>query len=220
MEDSLLFSLKLSLQVASVATVLIIATGFIRSDSETLFDSTLKINIPSHRRFLGYVFQDLALFPHMTVRENILYGAKGLEKSEREDSFHSMMESFRLRGLETKMPSEISGGQKQRVALARSLIRRPNALLLDEPFSALDNEMRLEMRNFLRNTQRIFQIPIVLVTHDIGDLHSLADKVVTYSCGNIVQTSFPSHKHLYEEVESLIDHKGSCDPWQGLYCRR
>jgi molybdate transport system ATP-binding protein len=114
-----------------------------------------------------------------------------------------------LRGLEKKMPSEISGGQKQRVAFARSLIRKPEALLLDEPFSALDNKTRLEMQNFLKEVRLAFRIPIILVTHDIAEAYALADKIIQYSEGKIVQIGRPSdvgivHNPVGHAVASLL----------------
>jgi molybdate transport system ATP-binding protein len=181
--------------------------GFIRLGDRTLFDGSRKIDMPPYHRFLGYVFQDLALFPNMTVRENILYGAKGVEKNEREKIFNIMIGTFHLEGLEHKMPSDISGGQKQRTAFARALIRRPEALLLDEPFSALDNKVRSEMRNNLKEVRNVFNIPIVLVTHDVAEAYTLADKIIVYSEGKIARTGCPSdifHRSLDAEIKSLF----------------
>jgi molybdate transport system ATP-binding protein len=186
--------------------------GFIHSGGRILFDDSRKIDLPAYRRSFGYVFQDLALFPHMTVRENILYGAKGLEKNEREIRFHTMTDIFHLKGLENRMPSEISGGQKQRVAFARSLIRRPEALLLDEPFSALDNKVRREMRDYLKDVTRAFQIPIILVTHDIAEAYTLADHIVVYARGGIARRGSPSdifHQTFNTEIEPLFN-----EPWE------
>jgi molybdate transport system ATP-binding protein len=186
--------------------------GSIHSGGRILFDASRKIDVPAYRRSFGYVFQDLALFPHMTIRENILYGAKGLEKNERESRFHTMTDIFHLKGLEKKMPSEISGGQKQRVAFARSLIRRPEALLLDEPFSALDNKVRREMRDYLKDIQRAFQVPIILVTHDVAEAYTLADHIVVYAGGRIARTGSPSdifRQPFDTEIESLFN-----EPWE------
>jgi molybdate transport system ATP-binding protein len=162
--------------------------GAIRLNGNDLFDSAAAINLPPQVRSFGYVFQDLALFPHMTVRENILYGAHGLSRSEREQRCREMMERFMISGLEKQYPNEISGGQKQRVALARALIRRPAALLLDEPFSAFDAPLRSEMRNFLKEIRREFPIPVVLVTHDLSEAVALADRLIILAGGRVVQT--------------------------------
>jgi molybdate transport system ATP-binding protein len=166
--------------------------GFIRSNGDLFFDNTLEINVPPQKRSFGYVFQDRVLFPHMTVRGNIAYGLKGLRSSEIKDKVDEMMNLFHLRGLEDKAPSEISGGQKQRVALARALIRRPKALLLDEPFSALDSTIRLEMRRLLKDVRNDFDIPVVLVTHDVIEAYTMADKIIIYSEGRVVKTGLPS----------------------------
>jgi molybdate transport system ATP-binding protein len=165
--------------------------GLIRVNEETFFDSSSKKVVPPEKRSFGYVFQDLALFPHMTVKGNILYGAKDLEKSQREKMFHEMVDVFHLDGIEDKYPPEISGGQKQRVAFARALVRKPDVLLLDEPFSALDTSLRFEMRNLIRDMRKEFNIPVVLVTHDVFDTYSLADKVIVYSEGRVVQSGKP-----------------------------
>jgi len=165
--------------------------GFIRVDGKTFFDSTGKTAVPPQSRSFGYVFQDLALFPHMTVRENIRYAAVGLDRHKRDRRVSEMISIFHLDGLEKKLPSEISGGQKQRVALARALIRNPNVLLLDEPFSSLDTSLRLEMRNVLKDIWSEFNVPIILVTHDIFDARALADTVIVYAEGKVVRTGTP-----------------------------
>jgi len=130
-------------------------SGTVHMNGSVLFENTAAavVNLPPQARSFGYVFQDLALFPHMTVRENILYGAHGLSREERASRCRDMLKRFMIAGLEEKYPAEISGGQKQRVALARALIRRPSALLLDEPFSALDAPLRAEMQAFLKEIQ-------------------------------------------------------------------
>jgi molybdate transport system ATP-binding protein len=161
--------------------------GLIALDGRTLYDSSSGTFIPPQERALGYVFQDLALFPHMTVKRNILYGGQGVAAQERESMADLLMRRFRISALEARMPAQISGGQKQRVALARALMRRPSALLLDEPFSALDSPTRLAMGALLKEIQREFNIPVVLITHDITEAHALADKMIVCSEGRIVR---------------------------------
>lgn len=185
--------------------------GHIRLNDCVYFDSALKINVPPQKRSFGYVFQDLALFPHMTVKENILYGATGLDKREREDALREMVAIFHLEKLVNNLPSEISGGQKQRVALARALIRRPHMLLLDEPFSALDNPVRLEMRKLLLKLRTELDIPVILVTHDISEAYSMADTMIVYAGGRVVQTGAPSevfNNPASPEVEILVKGEG------------
>jgi molybdate transport system ATP-binding protein len=166
--------------------------GTIRLGGQVLFDSRAGINVPPQDRSIGYVFQDLALFPHMTVRGNILFGAKGIEKKERRIKTEEMIEIFHLEGLPEKKPAEISGGQRQRVALARALIRGPKLLLLDEPFSALDHPLRLEMHQCLTGAARQYKIPIIMVTHDLKEAYKLGDKIIIYSKGQITQAGTPA----------------------------
>jgi molybdate transport system ATP-binding protein len=182
--------------------------GIIHLDERSFFDSSSGRNLPSQERSCGYVFQDLALFPHMTIRENILYGAHGLSKVKRKEQAGSMIEKFRISGLENKYPSEISGGQKQRVALARALIRKPDVLLLDEPFSALDHPLRAEMQHFLKQIRREFPIPIVFVTHDVLEAYAMADKIIVYANGSVAQAGPPKEvftNPASKEVEQLVN---------------
>jgi molybdate transport system ATP-binding protein len=165
--------------------------GRISSGEKVFFDARQNICLPTQLRHIGYVFQDLALFPHMTIKENILYGAKGIEKSVREKRLYDIVSIFRLDGLEDKRPAETSGGQKQRVALARALIRQPEVLLLDEPFSSLDTSLRADMRSFLKDIRKEFDLPVILVTHDIFEAVTLADQVIVYDEGRVIITGKP-----------------------------
>jgi molybdate transport system ATP-binding protein len=196
-----------SLTLQLIAGFLKPDTGRIAANGEVLFDSQEGINLPPQRRSLGYVFQDLALFPHMTVRQNITYGATGLYRLARRQRLEEMLEVFHLEGLADKKPPEISGGQKQRVALARALIRRPQALLLDEPFSALDNPLRREMRRFLKQIHTELTIPVILVTHDLLEAATLADTIFIYHGGKIIQSGSPQEiisRPLTPEVAALV----------------
>ncbi len=182
--------------------------GIIRLNRKTLFDSESNIDLRPQERSFGYVFQDLALFPHLTVWANIIYGAHGMSKSDRRRQADDMIKLFKLVGLENKYPSEISGGQKQRVALARALIRRPHALLLDEPFSALDNPLRVEMQKLLKDIRREFPIPIVFVTHDVPEARELADRIIVYANGSVVQSGTTSEVFINpatSEVDMLVN---------------
>jgi molybdate transport system ATP-binding protein len=166
--------------------------GTIRLGERVLFDSRSGIDVLPQDRSIGYVFQDLALFPHMTVRGNILFGAKGMGKKERQIITEEMIETFHLEGLPEKKPAEISGGQRQRVALARALIRQPKLLLLDEPFSALDHPLRLEMHQYLTGAARQYKIPVIMVTHDLNEASKLGDKIIIYSEGRVTQVGAPA----------------------------
>ena len=190
-----------SMTLQMIAGLLIPDDGFVRIGSTTMFDSSKRINVPSQQRHLGYVFQDLALFPHMTALDNILYGSNNMGKSERRERAGEMIGAFHIKGLEEKYPAELSGGQKQRVAFARALMRKPYALLMDEPFSALDNPLRIEMRQFLRGIKKRVDAPIVFVTHDVAEAYAVADTMIVYSNGTILQTGTP--KHVFENPWSV-----------------
>ncbi|MCB1159860.1 MAG: ATP-binding cassette domain-containing protein [Leptospiraceae bacterium] len=162
-------------------------TGQIIYGDKVYYDSDLKIDIPPQKRPFGYVFQTNSLFPHMTVEENICYGLKDLPKKEKKERVMEIAEQMQLKSLLHRSSQEISGGQKQRVALARSLVRKPELLLLDEPFSSLDTPIRIEMQNLLRDIRDNYNIPIVLITHDILEARRIADRVIIYSEGRILQ---------------------------------
>jgi molybdate transport system ATP-binding protein len=181
-----------SLTLQMIAGLIEPDEGFVYSGKKILFDRAKAIHIPPQQRSLGYVFQDRVAFPHMTVRENIAYGLTNGRKADKERKVNEMINLFHLEMIARKHPGEISGGQKQRVTLARALIGRPDALLLDEPFSALDSVLRTEMRELLRYIRQQFNTPIILVTHDIQEAYSMADKVVVYSSGRIAQIGTPN----------------------------
>ncbi len=165
--------------------------GRIVVGDRVLFDQQKKTNIPARRRAIGYVPQDYALFPHLSVAANLGFGlAKhwpwGLGKDERK-RVAEFLEIFELTELRTSLPRDLSGGQRQRVALARALICNPQLLLLDEAFSALDALLRAKMRRELLKIQERFTIPMILITHDPEDVAALAQTVVCYSQGRVEQ---------------------------------
>jgi molybdate transport system ATP-binding protein len=181
-----------SLTLQMIAGLIEPDEGFIYSGKKTLFDKASTINIPPQQRSVGYVFQDRVAFPHMTMKENIAYGLTNGRKADKEHKVNEMINLFHLEMVAHKYPGEVSGGQKQRVTLARALIGRPDALLLDEPFSALDTVLRTEMRQLLRYIRQHFNTPIILVTHDMQEAYSMADKVVVYSSGRITDIGTPT----------------------------
>lgn len=183
--------------------------GLVRLDKMIYFDSSTGTNLPPQSRSFGYVIQDLAMFPHMTILQNILYGATRLPKHDKRKKAKEMIHTFKLEGLEDRYPHEISGGQKQRVALARALVRQPMALLLDEPFSALDRPLRIEMRSFLREIKDIFDIPVILVTHDFEEAAAIADKIIVYEHGRIAQIGSPN-KVKNSPANAYVDQLVSC----------
>ena len=197
-----------SLTLQMIAGLIEPDEGFIHSGKKILFDRESAVNIPPQKRSVGYVFQDRVAFPHMTVKGNIAYGLTNGQKADREHKVNEMINQFHLERVAHKYPGEISGGQKQRVTLARALIGRPDAILLDEPFSALDSVLRTEMRKLVQYIRQHFNTPIILVTHDIQDAYSMADKVVVYSGGRIAQIGTPteifqSSSNPYEDLDGL-----------------
>lgn len=153
-------------------------SGRILAGDEIWFDAALHRDLSPQRRGIGFLFQDFALFPHLTVRENLGYGLGRLSPAERGQRIGELMELFRLQGLERRRPREISGGQQQRLALARALACRPRLLLLDEPLSAIDAGLRQELRHELRETLARLELPALVVTHDADDVRVFGDAVI------------------------------------------
>ena len=158
-------------------------SGRIVVDNEVWFDSAKKINLPPQKRKIGFVFQDYALFPHFSVWKNLAFGLKDSRKKGKIDEILKLME---LENLKNKLPKELSGGQKQRVALARALISNANILLLDEPLSALDNEMRGILQDEIIKLHRHFGLTTILVSHDISEIFKLSNRIIHIKEGKIV----------------------------------
>ncbi|MBN2895519.1 MAG: ATP-binding cassette domain-containing protein [Campylobacterales bacterium] len=155
-------------------------SGRIVIDGEVWFDSAAGINLPPQQRRVGFVFQDYALFPHMSVEQNLRFALDDPRHKEPVDELLHVTELWALR---TKKPHELSGGQRQRVALARALIRKPKILLLDEPLSALDHAMRLKLQEELLRLQERFNATALLVSHDIGEVYKLSHHVFEVAHG-------------------------------------
>ena len=176
------------------STLLKTVAGIIEpSSGDVLIDGKSVLGVPVHRRGAVIVFQDLRLFPHMTVAENVEFALKmsGMKKQQYHEIAREQLEKVRLEGLEDRRISQISGGQMQRVALARAFAVRPSVMLLDEPFSSLDEELRLEMGNLLLELQRESELTTVLVTHDTKEARRLSDAIAYMKDGEIVR---------YEEI--------------------
>jgi molybdate transport system ATP-binding protein len=163
--------------------------GYVVVEGKTYFNAEQKINVPARERGLGVVFQDYALFPYLTVRENVEFGLKKLLRPltrAQKKRVDELMSLFRLDSLSGHRPGEISGGQSQRVALARALANNPNFLLLDEPFTALDQPLRMKMREDLKRIQEHFSMPMVMVSHDLEDVEAFADTLVALAHGRVM----------------------------------
>jgi len=165
-----------------------IGAGQIVFDGVPWFDRSQGIDLPPQRRDIGCLFQDYALFPHLSVQANIAFGLRRQPRAERERRVAGLLDLLQLTGLERRYPHELSGGQQQRVALARAVARRPGLLLLDEPLSALDTPTRHDLRSLLRTFLVTEQIPTIVVTHDPADVRALSDHVVVLDEGRILQT--------------------------------
>jgi molybdate transport system ATP-binding protein len=203
-----------SLTIQAIAGLVTPEQGRIAVGGETLFDGRQGINLPARKRGVGFLFQDYALFPHLSVRDNIGYP---LEKSwpfnllpEARQEVEEIMAAFEIAHLAGSYPAELSGGQKQRVALARAMIKKPAILLLDEPFSALDSMLRHRMRMELLEIRQRFDVPLVVITHDPADVEVFADTLVIFTDGRVEEVCGRKKSAVPDEADS----------WREKVCRR
>ncbi|MDY7371580.1 ATP-binding cassette domain-containing protein [Acinetobacter oleivorans] len=150
-------------------------SGLIKIQGQTWFDSDHKINLSTQKRHVGLVFQDAQLFPHKTVKQNLLFGLKHLSQQERHFKADYIIELLKLGHLLERMPIKLSGGEKQRVALGRALLYSPKLLLLDEPLSALDANHKAEIIPFFQKVKEEIKIPMIYVSHDIQEIKQLTE---------------------------------------------
>lgn len=171
-----------SLTLKAIAGLLRPHDGHVRLGGATLFDAAQGVYLPPQQRRLGYVFQDYALFPHLTVRQNIAFGLRrgwfNPRRREADPEVERWMAALRIEHLAQMMPAQLSGGQRQRTALARALVTRPQALLLDEPFAALDHALRDHLRQELQGVLESTDIPLLLISHDPVDVAMFGQQVV------------------------------------------
>ncbi|WP_303007096.1 ABC transporter ATP-binding protein [Romboutsia ilealis] len=190
------------------STTLQLIAGLINPDSgDIIFNDKSVLNIPTGKREAVIVFQDYLLFPHMSVYENIEFGLKmkNINKKTRKDKVNELIKLVKLNGYENKYPSELSGGQKQRVAIARTLAINPKVLLLDEPFSNLDINLRNEMREFVLNLQKKLYITTILVTHDKEEALIMSDKIAVMVDGKIEQFDKPTTLYQNPKTKSVAN---------------
>ena len=199
-----------------VAGLAIPDSGRISIGDRILFDAAQQTNIPVSKRRVGYVFQSLALFPHLTVEQNIQFGLAHLTPAERASRTSSILEAFRIPHLARRYPREISGGEKQRTALARTLVTDPAVLLLDEPLAALDAITKAKIIDDLRTWNQAHRIPILYVTHSREEVFALGENLLVLDAGKIVAQGTP-HEVIeapqQETVAQLVDSKMSSTPW-------
>ena len=185
---------------AGKTTILRLIAGLTQQDSgsisvnkTTWFDSTNKINLNPQKRKVGFVFQDYTLFPNMTVKENLEFA---LNKGQSKDVINELIQTIELTDLQDRKPETLSGGQKQRVALARALVQKPSILLLDEPLSALDGEMRIKLQDYILKVHKKYSLTTFLVSHDISEVFKLSDHVIKLENGSILQQGTPEELFL------------------------
>jgi len=162
--------------------------GSIEMNGKSWLDTSRRLCLPPQQRSIGFVFQDYALFPHMTVKENLLYAAG---KSGDKQYIDELLQLVKMEAFVNAKPSQLSGGQQQRIALIRALVRKPELLLLDEPLSALDDAMRRQLRTELYNLQQQLQVTTLLISHDIGEVYTLATNIIHLQHGQVIFQGTP-----------------------------
>ena len=182
--------------------------GRIFVGGEELYDSEHKCNLPAWERRVGYVHQDLALFPHLTAEENVAYGLRRLSGAEKNYRSGEIMSRFRIDRLRGRKPSEISGGERQRVALARALILEPRVLLMDEPLAALDRPAKSSLVNDLRKWNQNHRIPILFVTHNGEEVFALGNEVIILDSGKIAAQGLPHEVMRAPRLETVAQLSG------------
>ena len=175
-----------------VAGLLSADSGQIAIGEDMLFDSACKVDLPPQARRIGYVFQDLALFPHKTAEQNIAFGTRA-KGDERRHLVRDILERFHISQVAKQRPDELSGGERQRVALARALVTQPRSLLLDEPFSALDDVLKLAIISDLKRWLDQHRIPVLLVTHDRSEASALGERMLVLHEGRITPEKVSEH---------------------------
>jgi len=184
-------------------------SGRILIDDAIVYDSGTKVSLPPRVRRCGYVFQNYALFPHMTLRDNLAFAAASrLPRLDRTRKVDEMLERFHLGDAAGRKPHELSGGQKQRCSIARALISSPRVLLLDEPARGLDAPLRADFYNVLREVRTEYQTPIILVTHSLDECLELGDRMLVVSEGRLAQTGTPAEVCAHPATLDLAELMG------------
>jgi molybdate transport system ATP-binding protein len=182
-------------QIAGLATP---ESGRIIFGQNQWLDTTSRIHIPAQQRHIGFVFQDYALFPNMTVMQNLEFA---LPKIHNAELIGHLLETAGLTQLTDRKPHQLSGGQQQRVALARALVREPELLLMDEPFAALDPDMQLQLQDLLLKLHRERPFTVIVVTHDMGEIFRLADQVAMLEMGKVTRFGTPQEVYLPDSAQ-------------------
>ena len=190
-------------------TILKLISGFLQPDVGLIeIDGVNQNRIEPDKRKIAFVFQNYALFPHLTVKQNILYGVKNKKNENNYNIFEDTVKSLNLDNLLNRYPHELSGGQQQRVALARSLVLNPKILLMDEPLSSLDTKLREKVRDELKEIQQKLKITTIYVTHDREEALSLSDNIAVIHEGKILQEGSPKELYFYPKNQYTADFIG------------
>jgi putative spermidine/putrescine transport system ATP-binding protein len=200
------------------STLLRIIAGFVRQTAGRVIIADVVIDdLPAERREVGIVFQNYALFPHMTVANNVAYGlaVRGISAQARRQQVLNILKTVQMEQFAARYPRELSGGQQQRVALARALVLQPKLLLLDEPFAALDKNLRLDMQIEIKRLQRQFGLTTIMVTHDQSEAMSISDRIAVMNRGRVEQLDVPAA--IYDRPATLFVNSfvGSCSLLSG-----
>ena len=197
---------------AGKSTLLMLLAGLLKPDEGFLSvagqiwtDTVKRIHLPPQKRNIGYVFQEYALFPNMTVKENLLFA---LAKKQPKSIIDQLVEIIDLGQLQDRMPLTLSGGQKQRVALARALVSKPKLLLLDEPLSALDHEMRVKLQSYILEVHREFKLTTILISHDVSEIIRLSDHMIEMDHGEIIRKGDPASMFTNDRVNAKFQFTG------------
>ncbi|MGA7449316.1 MAG: molybdenum ABC transporter ATP-binding protein [Terriglobales bacterium] len=182
--------------------------GRIAVGGEGFYDSEKKQNVAAWKRRIGYVHQDLALFPHLTAEQNVAYGLRALSATERQARSREILDLFRIGHVRGRRPAQISGGERQRVALARALVTEPRALLLDEPLAALDRPTKSLLVDDLRQWNQNHRVPILFVTHNGEEVFALGDEVIMLDAGRIVAQGQPHEVMRAPRLETVAHLSG------------
>ncbi|GAA3744122.1 sulfate/molybdate ABC transporter ATP-binding protein [Flavobacterium ginsengisoli] len=197
---------------AGKTTILRILAGLTRAEKavikvgESVWDDSIKkIHFPVQNRSIGFVFQDFALFPNLTVKENLEFA---LSKNDSKEIIPELIELMELQSLQNSKPQNLSGGQKQRAALARAIVRMPEILLLDEPLSALDDEMRFKLQDYILKIHQKYKLTTLMVSHSISEIFKLSDKVIVVDKGKIVKEGTPENVFSEQKISSKFQLTG------------
>ena len=208
---------------AGKSTLLNVIAGLIDYEGSVLFDGRSVDKLPASKRGIGYLFQDLVLFPHLDVASNIAYGLRAQKQpqSKVEAKVEELIQIMKIKHLSSRYPKHLSGGEKQRVALARALTLSPKVLLLDEPFSSLDVQTSKYLRTELKQLQKELGITTIYVTHDLREADEMADRIAVIHSGQVEQTATPKDVFFYPKNERVSDFIGApnildCDDCHSL----